>query len=126
MKASLPALVFYLIGAYMILGTIVCIIHDLRRKKWLMTEQVTKYEQEVTLLCEWFKKELAGSEPLVLSLEAYHLGVDAITGPQKEKIKEAINLWLNRGYELSYSQLCRGYFYALKDLDQLRFQEDAK
>jgi|WetSurMetagenome_2_1015567.scaffolds.fasta_scaffold767159_1 hypothetical protein len=90
-----------------------------------MTEQVTKYEQEVSLLCEWFKKELAGSEPLVLSLEDYHLGIASLTGLRKEKIAEANNLWLNRGYELSYSQLCRGYFYALKELDLLRFKEDA-
>lgn len=70
-----------------------------------------RYTEQIDLLASWFFERLTTRPPINITPDQRQRGVDAI--PEvKDWVDEAFQLWLSRGYELSYNQMNAGFFKA--------------
>jgi len=75
------------------------------------------YGRQIDDLITWFGSRLGDHEPIRLSRHAYSMGVDALPADLKELVREASSVWeQERGYELSYNQVCIAFFEAAGSL----------
>lgn len=78
-----------------------------------------RYKQEITDLQAWFEKRLQG-EQVTLTEAEYQAGTDSLPEPFKRMVQTAFDEWLTeRRYELSYNQMCKGFFGAAKAVGAL-------
>ena len=83
------------------------------------------YEKQVADLTEWFKSRISNLGKVEMSREDYRAGTDKLPDRFKPVIKEAINTWeTERGYELSYNQLCQAFFAAGRAVDVISVIND--
>ncbi len=80
-----------------------------------------KYHQQTEELRDWFKAKLAARPEVVLTKSEYSAGTDSLKEPHAPLTKQAFDEWLDqRNYELSYSQMCNGFFAAARELGKLQ------
>lgn len=71
------------------------------------------YEQQIVDLRVWFIQRLPAMGDFTMTQDEYKIGCDFLPDPWKALTTEAFNLWKSeRGYELSYRQMCSAFFYA--------------
>lgn len=79
------------------------------------------YHQQIEELRDWFKAKLAALPEVVLTKYEYSAGTDSLKAPHAPLTKQAFDEWLaQRNYELSYNQMCSGFFTAARDLGKLQ------
>lgn len=72
-------------------------------------------------LRDWFKARLTALPDVVLTQSEYRAGTDSLKEPHAPLTKQAFDEWLaKRNYELSYNQMCNGFFAAARSLGKLR------
>lgn len=71
-----------------------------------------EYEEAILWLRPWFVGRLPSKGPLRISRNEYREGVDRLPQSHKPLVAEAMQVWLDRGYELSYQQMNVAFFGA--------------
>jgi hypothetical protein len=88
-----------------------------------MTE---RYGQEIEVLKQWYKANLAAFPLLVLTGDEYKSGTDSLKGGYQAVVSYAFWKWLHeRRYELSYNQGCNAFFQALREMGKLEVGGEA-
>lgn len=82
---------------------------------------MSRYDDEISVLIEYFKKNLATHEPFSMTEEQFQSGCDGLESESlKQMIHDTFELWLSdREYELSYNQMCIAFFTVAIELEKL-------
>lgn len=88
----------------------------------LLDDGRRRYSQETDKLQSHFKAAMVElKEPIRITEQEYKMGTDSLLKTSHgDLIREAVDKWNSKGeYELSYSQLCRAFFGAARELGKL-------